>query len=96
MSGVMAGGNRTAAAVARRLYDGFVTYHDAFHTITTQAQARFERRDWPGAQVDASTRIALYKQCADDAEHRVAGVPTLGLACTEQGRVLAVGLLEDG
>ncbi|MFI5250197.1 MAG: isocitrate dehydrogenase kinase/phosphatase AceK regulatory subunit, partial [Gemmatimonadales bacterium] len=48
MSGLSAGGNRTAAAVARRLYDGFVTYHDAFRTITTQAQARFERRDWPG------------------------------------------------
>jgi isocitrate dehydrogenase kinase/phosphatase len=70
MSGLSAGGNRTAAAVARRLYDGFVTYHDAFRTITAQAQARFERRDWSGAQIDASTRIALYKQCADDAEHR--------------------------
>jgi isocitrate dehydrogenase kinase/phosphatase len=70
MSGLSAAGNRTAAAVARRLYDGFVTYHDAFRTITTQAQARFERRDWSGAQIDASTRIALYKQCADDAGHR--------------------------
>jgi isocitrate dehydrogenase kinase/phosphatase len=65
MSGVPPGGNRTAAAVAGRLYDAFVKYHGAFGAITTQAQARFERRDWTGAQVDATARIALYKHWVD-------------------------------
>ena len=65
MSGVLPGGNQTAAAVARRLYDACVTYHDAFGAITTQARARFEHRDWTGAQIDASARIALYKQWVD-------------------------------
>jgi isocitrate dehydrogenase kinase/phosphatase len=70
MSRVLPGGNQTAAVVARRLYDAFVTYHDAFRSITAQARARFERRDWTGAQADATARIALYKEWVDDAVHR--------------------------
>ena len=71
MSGVLPAGNLTATAVAERLYDAFVTYHDAFRAITSQARARFEQQDWTGAQTDASARIALYKHCVDGAVLRI-------------------------
>src|SRR5215216_639820 len=42
-------------------------YERGFEEITRRARARFERRDWIGAQSDATERLALYKAHVDAA-----------------------------
>jgi isocitrate dehydrogenase kinase/phosphatase len=39
----------------------FRSYSEQFRAITRRAQARFERRDWPGTQSDALERLSLYR-----------------------------------
>jgi isocitrate dehydrogenase kinase/phosphatase len=56
-------GNRAVAAI-HAAYDG---YHDGFEEITRRARDRFERRDWLGAQADATERLALYRAHVDAA-----------------------------
>jgi isocitrate dehydrogenase kinase/phosphatase len=55
-----------AAAVAsiHAAYDG---YERGFEEITQRARARFERRDWSGAQADATERLELYRAYVDAA-----------------------------
>lgn len=50
-------GNRAVAAI-HAAYD---RYHGGFEEITRRARDRFERRDWVGAQADATERLALYR-----------------------------------
>src|SRR5512132_4030516 len=41
--------------------------HAGFEEITRRARERFERRDWRGAQTDATERLALYRTHVDGA-----------------------------
>jgi isocitrate dehydrogenase kinase/phosphatase len=56
-------GNRAVEAI-HAAYD---RYHAGFEEITRRAQDRFERRDWLGAQADATERLALYRIHLDGA-----------------------------
>jgi isocitrate dehydrogenase kinase/phosphatase len=56
-------GNRAVAAI-HAAYD---RYHRGFEEITRRARDRFERRDWLGAQADATERLALYRTHVDAA-----------------------------
>jgi isocitrate dehydrogenase kinase/phosphatase len=49
-----------AQLVARRIAAAFVEYNAEFRAITRRAPARFDARDWKGAQRDAVERIELY------------------------------------
>ncbi len=54
---------RAAAAIAAA-YEG---WRQGFEEITGRARERFERRDWRGAQADATARLALYRIHLDNA-----------------------------
>ena len=56
-------GNQAVAAI-HAAYD---RYHGGFEEITHRARERFERRDWRGAQADATERLALYRTHVDGA-----------------------------
>src|SRR6476646_7259756 len=56
-------GNRAVEAI-HAAYD---RYHRGFEEITRRARERFERRDWLGAQADATERLALYRTHVDAA-----------------------------
>jgi isocitrate dehydrogenase kinase/phosphatase len=56
-------GNRAVEAI-HAAYD---RYHRGFEEITRRARERFERRDWLGAQADATERLALYRTHVDGA-----------------------------
>jgi isocitrate dehydrogenase kinase/phosphatase len=51
--------------VARRIASAFAGYNAEFRAVTRRAQARFESRDWTGAQQDAALRIDLYDAWID-------------------------------
>jgi isocitrate dehydrogenase kinase/phosphatase len=53
-----------AAAAIQAAYDG---WRQGFDEITARARERFERRDWRGAQADATARLALYRIHVDNA-----------------------------
>ena len=53
-----------AAAAIHAAYDG---WRQGFDEITARARERFERRDWRGAQADATARLALYRIHLDNA-----------------------------
>jgi isocitrate dehydrogenase kinase/phosphatase len=59
-------GNRAdrAAAAIHLAYERWI---HGFEEITRRARDRFERRDWRGAQSDATTRLALYRIHLDGA-----------------------------
>ena len=56
-------GNRAVEAI-HAAYD---RYARGFEEITRRARDRFERRDWLGAQADATERLALYRTHLDGA-----------------------------
>jgi isocitrate dehydrogenase kinase/phosphatase len=56
-------GNLAVSAI-HAAYD---RYHRGFEEITRRARERFERRDWLGAQADATERLALYRAHLDGA-----------------------------
>ena len=43
----------------------FRAYLERFRALTRQARARFEARDWHGAQADAASRLDLYSEAVD-------------------------------
>jgi isocitrate dehydrogenase kinase/phosphatase len=57
-------GEGRAAAAIHAAYDG---WRQGFDEITARARERFERRDWRGAQADATARLALYRIHLDNA-----------------------------
>ena len=71
-------GNQAVAAILAA-YDA---YHERFEAVTRRARDRFERRDWVGAQADATERLALYRVHLDGA---LAAIPEiLGQALLER------------
>ena len=56
-------GNQAVAAI----HGAYERYHGGFEEITRRARERFERRDWRGAQADATARLALYRTHVDGA-----------------------------
>jgi isocitrate dehydrogenase kinase/phosphatase len=56
-------GNRAVDAI----HAAYERYHRGFEEITRRARDRFERRDWLGAQADATERLALYRTHLDGA-----------------------------
>jgi isocitrate dehydrogenase kinase/phosphatase len=58
---------RPVAAAAAAIHAAYVEYERGFEQITGRARARFERRDWAGAQADATERLELYKSHVDAA-----------------------------
>ncbi|HUQ15646.1 MAG TPA: bifunctional isocitrate dehydrogenase kinase/phosphatase [Gemmatimonadales bacterium] len=67
-AGEVGGANRARVAAAA---DAIHTAHEhwirGFEEITRRAHQRFERRDWRGAQADATARLALYRIHLDGA-----------------------------
>ena len=58
---------RPVAAAVASIHAAYEKYERGFEEITSRAQGRFERRDWSGAQADATERLALYKAHVDAA-----------------------------
>ncbi|HEU4474593.1 MAG TPA: bifunctional isocitrate dehydrogenase kinase/phosphatase [Gemmatimonadales bacterium] len=59
-------GNRADRAAAA-IHLAYERWTHGFEEITRRARDRFERRDWRGAQSDATTRLALYRIHLDGA-----------------------------
>ena len=58
---------RPVEAAVASIRSAYERYEHGFEEITGRAQSRFERRDWSGAQADATQRLALYKTHVDAA-----------------------------
>jgi isocitrate dehydrogenase kinase/phosphatase len=58
---------RPIAAAVASIHAAYQKYERGFEEITRRARGRFERRDWSGAQADATERLALYKAHVDAA-----------------------------
>ena len=58
---------RPVSAAVASIHAAYEKYERGFEEITRRAQGRFERRDWSGAQADATERLALYKAHVDAA-----------------------------
>src|SRR5919109_5040612 len=58
---------RPVAAAAEAIHAAYDEYERGFQEITRRARSRFERRDWSGAQADATERLVLYKAHVDAA-----------------------------
>ena len=52
---------RPVEAAVAAIHAAYEKYARGFEEITRRARDRFERRDWPGAQADATERLALYR-----------------------------------
>jgi isocitrate dehydrogenase kinase/phosphatase len=59
-------GNRAERAAAA-IHHAYERWIHGFEEVTRRARDRFERRDWRGAQSDATTRLALYRIHLDGA-----------------------------
>jgi isocitrate dehydrogenase kinase/phosphatase len=60
-------GNRAAGDAAAAIHTAYEAWLRGFEEITRRARERFERRDWRGAQADATARLALYRIHLDGA-----------------------------
>src|SRR5438093_73456 len=58
---------RPIAAAVASIQAAYDEYEHGFEEVTRRARGRFERRDWLGAQTDASERLELYKAHVDAA-----------------------------
>jgi isocitrate dehydrogenase kinase/phosphatase len=58
---------RPIAAAVASIEAAYRKYEQGFEEVTRRARGRFERRDWSGAQADATERLALYKAHVDAA-----------------------------
>jgi isocitrate dehydrogenase kinase/phosphatase len=58
---------RPIAAAVASIQAAYDEYEHGFEEITGRARGRFERRDWLGAQTDATERLELYKAHVDAA-----------------------------
>jgi isocitrate dehydrogenase kinase/phosphatase len=58
---------RPVSAAVASIEAAYRKYERGFEEITRRARGRFERRDWSGAQADATERLALYKAHVDAA-----------------------------
>ena len=53
-----AGAAKGEAAAARAIHTAYERWISGFEEITRRARDRFERRDWRGAQADATARLS--------------------------------------
>ena len=60
-------GLRPISAAVTCIYSAYERYLAGFEEVTRRARSRFERRDWSGAQADATERLTLYKTHVDAA-----------------------------
>jgi isocitrate dehydrogenase kinase/phosphatase len=67
LTGAAAIAKGDAAAAADAIHKAYERWVFGFEEITRRARERFERRDWRGAQADATTRLALYRIHLDGA-----------------------------
>jgi isocitrate dehydrogenase kinase/phosphatase len=58
---------RPIATAVASIEAAYQKYERGFEEVTRRARGRFERRDWSGAQADATERLALYKAHVDGA-----------------------------
>ena len=58
---------RPVSVAGAAIHSAYDQYAQGFDEITRRARARFEQRDWSGAQADATERLALYKAYVDAA-----------------------------
>ena len=58
---------RPVAAAVACIHAAYEQYARGFKEVTGRARSRFERRDWSGAQADATERLELYKAHVDTA-----------------------------
>ncbi|HEY0350570.1 MAG TPA: isocitrate dehydrogenase kinase/phosphatase AceK regulatory subunit, partial [Gemmatimonadales bacterium] len=58
---------RPVATAVASIHAAYEQYERGFEEITGRARSRFERRDWSGAQSDATERLELYKTHVDAA-----------------------------
>src|SRR3954449_1941889 len=58
---------RPVGAAVAAIEAAYQSYERGFEDITRRARERFERRDWRGAQADATERLALYRTHVDGA-----------------------------
>jgi len=58
---------RPVGAAVASIHGAYEKYERGFEEITRRARDRFERRDWSGAQADATERLTLYKAHVDAA-----------------------------
>jgi isocitrate dehydrogenase kinase/phosphatase len=58
---------RPISAAVASIHAAYEKYERGFEEITRRAQGRFERRNWSGAQADATERLTLYKTHVDAA-----------------------------
>jgi isocitrate dehydrogenase kinase/phosphatase len=58
---------RPVSAAVRSIHTAYDKYAQGFEEITGRARARFECRDWSGAQADGTERLTLYKTHLDAA-----------------------------
>jgi isocitrate dehydrogenase kinase/phosphatase len=77
-----------ARDAAGTIVAGFDLFCRSFRRITDRARARFERREWAGAQRDAAERIELYERVVRGVVHRVRRA--LGSRVTESGTWVAM------
>ena len=59
--------HRPIAPAVDAIHSAYDGYARGFEELTRLAPRRFERRDWAGAQADATARLALYKAHVDAA-----------------------------
>src|SRR4029453_1221631 len=69
---------------ADAIFAAYEGWRQGFEEITRRARERFERRDWRGAQADATARLALYRIHLDGAVADGSGI--LGDAGLERPR----------
>jgi isocitrate dehydrogenase kinase/phosphatase len=60
-----------AARAATAICDGFYAYHEEFNRVSRLARARFEQRDWKGAQQDALERLELRERILSEVVARL-------------------------
>ena len=58
---------RPVSAAVASIHAAYDKYARGFEEITDRARARFEGRDWAGAQADGTERLTLYKTHLDAA-----------------------------
>ena len=63
----LTGAAKGEAAAAAAIHTAYERWISGFEEITRRARERFERRDWRGAQADATARLALYRIHLDGA-----------------------------
>ena len=82
--------SRLAVVGAGTLQTAYVTLHDQFQAITTQAKRRFETQDWAGMQDDAAARLGLYRRIVALAEAALRDLSLIHICSTPATSAMAI------